>query len=146
MQTPNTLLNRLNITSFLTPLLTFLLFLTLPASGQDLIINDALIVGMDADPNGQNWNYTDEEIWIGSGSGETGSLLVPGGQQVQYYDLRLGQGHASATGSLTIDGSNAEVISSRDQISIGSRVWVGDDGVWAFGLAVVRQGAGAVFC
>lgn len=110
-------------------LLSCLTILTGPVHGSaDLTINDSLVIGTDPDPNGQGWDYTDETIWIGSGSGETGSLTVPTGENLKYFDLILGVGDSTAEGSLIIDGSGALVESSRTGTS-GSSLVIGQSGI-----------------
>ncbi len=94
-----------------------------------LTINDDLVVGTDPDPNGQDWDYTDGEIGIGVGAGQTGSLTVPAGESLLYLSISLGQGAVDATGSMTITGTGALVESSRTDAEFDSNFYVGEDGV-----------------
>lgn len=91
------------------------------------VFNADLVIGTDADPNGFGWDYTDRIIDLGAGVGESGSLTVPAGESLLFYDLYMGVDGADASGTLTVDGVDAAVTLSRDT-GFGGLVHVGVDG------------------
>lgn len=101
----------------------------IPLFGQDLVVNQDLTLGTDADPNGQDWDYTDGEILIGDGLDAVGSLTVPANELLLYGILRLGTGDATASGALTVTGADALVELGVDTLtSSDSELQIGVEG------------------
>lgn len=117
----------LNVSSAAFAILTSLL--SSLSSAQDLVIDSQLTLGVDADPNGQAWDYTDQTIHLGTLANNPANLTVPAGQSLQFAILDLGVGDANSSGTLTIDGIGASLASAVDNLSTGdSLLRVGVDG------------------
>lgn len=111
------------------------------ASAQDLTVNSNLTVGVDADPNSQAWDYTDQTIHVGDGAAQTGSLNIPAGESVSWAVVSLGVGASDAQGTVTVSGAGASFDSSVDNnATADSDLNVGLDGD---GVLSIENGASA---
>lgn len=99
--------------------------------------NAVLTVGTDPDPLGLGWDHTDRAVQIGDGPGAAGSVTVPAGTSLPFYDIYLGVNDSTASGTLELRGAGATAESSR-ATGFGSRLHVGEDGI---GELIVADGA-----
>jgi len=96
--------------------------ITLPAQG---------VLNSTRTEDGTVWELT-ESLLIGSGAGQTGSLnLINGGQAIATaFDITLGTGAASASGSVAISGANSTL-----NLTGGTTLRVGDSGLGTITVA-----------
>jgi len=99
--------------------------------------NAALTVDTDPDPLGRNWDHTDRAIQVGDGPGATGSVTVPAGVNLPFYDIYLGVNDPTASGTLELRGAGATAESAR-ATGFGSRLHIGEEGT---GELIVADGA-----
>ncbi len=89
--------------------------------------NTSLLVGTDSDPTGRFWDHADRIMDIGAGTAQSGSLVVPSGESLAFYDLYLGADATDAVGTLAVTGPAATARLTR-ATGFGGSVQVGRDG------------------